>query len=104
MPLEILLGMVVSGILLLGYYAMDRIDKSTECGGSEHNPETHPKDAVLVFGVGYSIEKLIQQLAYVNITSETTSEPSIMELSRFNVVLALSANDLDNLLLWMKSC
>lgn len=94
---------VVSGIgvLLYGYFLMDKLDDYLNGGGFSGAPQAWESKGILIFSDlpdKMELQPLLQAASY---SHAVVDSPALPPRSVYRAVFALSANDLDNILLCM---
>jgi hypothetical protein len=91
------------GIIMFGFIIMRQIDNFIEDGGLGDNTQTPPKNGILLFGEQTFIRDISSRLSVKNILYYIINEPDISENFNFSIIIAISDNDIDNLLLCNKA-
>lgn len=93
---DLILFISIISILALGYYAMGRLDSFIAAGRSVPNLTEYQDKEVLLYKGPYEIYSLLDKN---KVSYDIVDYPSLPAWTRYHVVLGLSENDLDNLLL-----
>lgn len=97
-----MLIILMVGVILLGFRIMARIDTFIENGGFEERQAVQI-NKILMFGEQNIVHDISCNLMENNIPYCITKEPDVPENTAFHIVMALSDNDMDNLLLCNKA-
>jgi len=94
--IDVILFISIIFIIALGYYVMCCVDNFI-CSGEDIEKQIEYKDKdVLLYKCSYKIYSLLDSR---NVSYDIVDYPALPALNHYRIVLALSENDLDNLLL-----
>lgn len=99
----VLLVIVSIGILLYGYFLMDRLDQFIEQGGFIQDPEVPKEKEILLYGEPETIDEISHALDAAAITHDFTAEPIIKDGMIYHWIGAFSKDDVDNLLICLSA-
>lgn len=90
-----LLIISIIGTILFGYFIICRISKSIESGRFIDSPQGRANHGILVYGVADVAKKISEH----GIKCQIVTDLVIPENGFFSALFALSANDMDNLMI-----
>lgn len=103
MSLTFLLIITTVGIMLFGFVIMGQLDNFIGSSGFTESSQELLIRTILLFGEKKIVTDISTHLSGRNISYHIAKEPDVPENIIFFVVLALSDNDMDNLLLCNKA-
>lgn len=93
--MTILLAVTTVGILMLGYFVMQRLDHFIERGGILDSPEGRANQGVLIYGA----PEVGKQIHRIGMKCKTLTDPIFPEDGLYSALFALSRDDRGNLAL-----